>query len=74
MSSHPEYTYAPKGSSWVVYRWEYSGTVATGTPVYTSFDRERARRECFRLNGWKYKGPTPDKTDIEILQKSAQRG
>ena len=27
--------------------------------MYQSSDREQARKECFRLNGWKYKEPSP---------------
>ena len=59
MSNQPEYSYKAKGNDWVVYRWEYSGNICTGEKVYQSSDREQARKECFRLNGWKYKEPSP---------------
>lgn len=61
MNSHPEYSYEPKGDGWVVYRWEYSGNTRTGSKVYESSGREQARKECFRLNGWKYTEPVPEK-------------
>lgn len=67
MNSQPKYSYEAKGSRWVVYRWEYSGNSASGTIVYESFNREQARKECFRLNGWKYKEPAPVK---EVVYKS----
>ena len=57
MSNQPEYSYKPKGSIWGVYYWKYFGDIATGTKVYESLDRELAKKECFRLNNWKYKEP-----------------
>ncbi|WP_074434137.1 hypothetical protein [Bacteroides neonati] len=56
MSHQPKYAYRPKGSHWAVYRMEYQGTVGIGTKVFDSPDREEARKECYRLNGWNYKG------------------
>lgn len=50
----PEYTYGPHGRRWAVYRWEVSPGGSTGTKVAEFATREEARRECFRLNGWKY--------------------
>lgn len=54
MRNRPEYTYRPKGALWVVYRWEYYPGGGTGTKVGEFQNREEARRECYRLNGWKY--------------------
>lgn len=56
-SSRPEYSYEPKGSSWRVIRWEITGNFGSGTQVATFPTREEARKECYRLNGWKYTGP-----------------
>lgn len=67
MNNQPKYSYEPKGHKWVVYEWEYCGNTQSGTKVYESSDREQARKECFRLNGWKYKEPTLVK---EIIYKS----
>lgn len=55
----PEYSYEPKGSRWVVLKWEHSGNISTGDKVYEYSEREEARKECFRLNGWKYTEPVP---------------
>ena len=57
MSNRPEYTYQPKGSRWAVYQWEKSGNISTGNKVAEFSTREEARKECFRLNGWKYQAP-----------------
>lgn len=55
MKSQPEYTYRPKGALWAVYHWEYyPDGGAIGTKVAEFQAREDARRECYRLNGWKY--------------------
>lgn len=48
----------------MVYHWEYCGNIATGTKVYESPERESARRECFRLNGWSYNEPVSPKLVI----------
>lgn len=55
MSSRPEYSYRPKGALWVVYRWKDYGNIRTGDKVAEFLTREEARKECYRLNGWKYK-------------------
>lgn len=55
--NRPEYTYAPKGSLWVVYKMTYKGGFTSGTKVFESRIKEEARKECYRLNGWKYKEP-----------------
>ncbi|WOG19693.1 hypothetical protein [Bacteroides thetaiotaomicron] len=54
-SSQPEYSYAPIYSRWAVYRWTESGNISTGDKVAEFPTHEEARRECYRLNGWKYK-------------------
>lgn len=54
MKGQPEYTYRPKGALWAVYHWEYYPIGAIGTKVAEYSEREDARRECYRLNGWKY--------------------
>lgn len=54
MKNQPKYTYCPKGALWAIYRWEYYPGGATGTKVDERSEREEARRECYRLNGWKY--------------------
>ncbi|WP_042373684.1 hypothetical protein [Bacteroides neonati] len=61
MNSQPKYTYRPKGSLWAVYHMTYQGTVGVGTKVFDSPEREEARKECYRLNGWNYKGSKNDK-------------
>lgn len=55
--NRPKYVYRPKGSLWVVYEMEYQGVFTTGTKVFESQSKEEARKECYRLNGWKYKEP-----------------
>ena len=44
-----------RGRQFVVYRMEYTETGGMGSPVYHTFDFEDARKELYRLNGWKYK-------------------
>lgn len=61
MSNRPKYSYELKGNGWVVYEWEYRGNTQSGRKVYKSSDREQARKECFRLNGWRYTEPIPEK-------------
>lgn len=55
MSRRPEYTYSPKGNLWVIHKMTYRGRFASGDKVATFHLKEDARRECYRLNGWKYK-------------------
>lgn len=55
MSSRPKYSYEPKGSSWWVIRWEETVDFGTGEKIAEFPTREEARKECYRLNGWKYK-------------------
>lgn len=50
------YEYRPRGRNWVVLhmKGEPAGS-STGEKVASFLSREEARRECYRLNGWKYK-------------------
>lgn len=47
-----QYYYAPRRRSWGV--WQYKEN-AGGTFYNDYFTKEEARREVFRLNGWKLK-------------------
>lgn len=51
------YEYRPKGKNWVVYHMKRDGSISTGKKVDTFLHEEEARREVYRLNGWKYKEP-----------------
>lgn len=44
-----------RGRQFVVYRMEYSETGGMGSPVYTTYEFEEARKKLYELNGWKYK-------------------
>ena len=58
-----EYCYRPRGRRWVVYKeenWQDDGDsipggFTFGTKVAEFATREEARREVYRLNGWKMK-------------------
>lgn len=51
----PEYRYCPCGRIWAVYRYETTPDgLETGTKVCSCLTRDEARRETFRLNGWRY--------------------
>lgn len=52
-TSRPEYSYAPTGSRWAVYHWVENGNISTADKVAEFPTREEARKECYRLNGWK---------------------
>lgn len=54
MNNRPKYTYEAQGRNWAVYRWVYTAGGSQGTKVDSFQDREEARKECYRLNGWKY--------------------
>lgn len=56
-NSRPEYSYAPIGSRWAIYHWKESSNISTGDKVTEFFTREEARKECYRLNGWKDQAP-----------------
>ena len=53
--SKSRYELHRRGKQFVVYRMEYDETGDMGFPVYHTFDFEEARKELYRLNGWKYK-------------------
>lgn len=55
MRNLPEeyYEYRPHGRNWVVYRIRRDATGSTGTKVGQFLTKEEARREVYRLNGWK---------------------
>lgn len=55
MRNLPEeyYEYRPHGRNWVVYRIRHDATGSTGTKVGQFLTKEEARREVYRLNGWK---------------------
>lgn len=65
--NRPEYTYSPKGSLWVVYKMTYKGAFTSGTKVFDSQIKEEAKKECYRLNGWKYKEPDKDNNNENSL-------
>ena len=55
-AQHPHkeyYEYRPHGRNWVVYRIRRDATGSTGTKVGQFLTKEEARREVYRLNGWK---------------------
>ena len=57
MRNQPDewYEYQPQGRNWAVYHMKRNATGSTGEKVDTCLREEDARRECYRLNGWKYK-------------------
>lgn len=57
------YEYRPRGRNWVVLHMKRDATGGTGEKVGSFLSREEARRECYRLNGWKYKEPDKQKED-----------
>lgn len=54
-SNLPEeyYEYRPHGRNWVVYRIRRDATGSIGTKIGEFLTKEEARREVYRLNGWK---------------------
>jgi len=53
---HPEYTYERDGRIWCVVKWrETQSGDYIGEKIATRVLKEDARREVYRLNGWKYK-------------------
>ena len=64
-TSRPEYSYAPVGSRWGVYHWEENGNISTADKVDEFLTREEARKECYRLNGWKYEEPEKRKNNLK---------
>lgn len=47
-----KYVYCRRYNSWVIYKMEQTGNYATGTWIQSYADKEEARREVYRLNGW----------------------
>ncbi|MCS3356054.1 hypothetical protein NXW00_15795 [Bacteroides thetaiotaomicron] len=64
-TSRPEYSYAPIGSRWVVYHWVETGSISTADKVAEFPTSEEARKECYRLNGWKYEEPEKRKNNLK---------
>jgi len=48
------YYYRIKGNNWAVYKWD-NEIHSSGTFVSLHATKEEARKEVYRLNGWKYK-------------------
>ena len=62
----PKYSYAPVGSRWAVYHWlEIRGYQYTVDKVGEFPTSEEARKECYRLNGWKYEEPEKRKNNLK---------
>jgi broad specificity phosphatase PhoE len=56
MEKHPEYTYERDSYMWCIVRWrEVRPGSYEGRKIATYDKKEDARREVYRLNGWKYK-------------------
>jgi hypothetical protein len=55
MKKQPEYTYERDSTVWAVIRWRKceSGNGYIGEKISTYMLREDARKEVYRLNGWK---------------------
>ena len=54
-SNEWKYELNRRGRAFVIYQMEHVGNISTGTPVYRGYEYEEARKELYRLNGWKYK-------------------
>lgn len=50
----PKYIYDKMGSWWYVWELTYTDTGSTGHKVSDPMDKEEARKETYRLNGWDY--------------------
>lgn len=50
-----EYHLNRRGKAYVIHRMEYENGIGVGTRVFQSYNYEEARKELYRLNGWKYK-------------------
>ena len=61
----PKYSYAPIGSRWAVYHWLEIGDIVTVDKVGEFPTSEEARKECYRLNGWKYEEPEKRKNNLK---------
>ena len=54
MKKRNKYELRRRGRSYIVYRMEYSESGSEGSPVYFTNEYEEARKELYKLNGWKY--------------------
>ena len=56
--NNPNYTYDRCRGVWYIYKMEYIGKSSYGTKVSEPyFDKEEAKKETYRLNGWNYTEP-----------------
>lgn len=52
---HPDYTYERHGSVWAIISWRRGDFGAlSGTMIANRATKEEAKKEVYRLNGWKY--------------------
>lgn len=61
-NKRPRYAYDRCGHWWYVWEMEYfedekGMTSSHGEKVSLDMDKEEARKETYRLNGWEYKEP-----------------
>lgn len=53
MKKQPEYTYERDNGVWSVFRWrEGNNGMRIAEKVYSCLQRENARKEAYKLNGW----------------------
>lgn len=55
MKGKPKYTYSRNGNVFVIRKWTYTATGAQGTKIDEKYSEDEARKEVYRLNGWKIK-------------------
>ena len=57
MSQQKQWKYElnKRGSAYVIHQMEHGNGVSVGTPVFTCYNYEEARKKLYELNGWKYK-------------------
>ena len=56
--SKPKYKYAPHGAWWYVWEVTYYKNGSGASKISEPMEKEEARKETYRLNGWEYKAPT----------------
>ena len=61
-NKRPKYIYDRCGHWWYVWEMEYfdngvDGISSHGEKISPDMDKEEARKETYRLNGWEYKEP-----------------
>lgn len=64
----PKYTYGPHGKGWAIYKMTYNGRFVSGDKIDWRSDREEAKKEVYRLNGWTYK----ESTNLKIKNNGTQ--